>query len=68
MKSPHEMVTKKISEKYGVSIEEAQKAQKFDWHEGTRYCDGGFDFEQPFEINGKTDSAYYYHTSNSVAL
>lgn len=68
MESPHEMVTKKISEKYGISLEEAQKTKKYDWQEGTHYCDGGFDFEQPFEVNGILNSAYYYHRSNAVVV
>ncbi len=68
MRDPFEKVTKRASEYCGISIEEAHTAKRGDWHEGTRYCDGGFDFTQVFE-NPETRERFtveYSHVSDKA--
>jgi hypothetical protein len=39
----------KIADKYGLQLEDVGNIVEFeDWHEDTRYCDGGYDFHVNF--------------------
>jgi hypothetical protein len=67
-KSSWEVVVKKISECAGIPVNSVPHILVGDWHEDTRYVDGGFDFHQSFELNSRWGTAYYSHTNHSCQI